>query len=166
MQSKVAADDGGVDRDVSGGPTQLFLEAWGSMTTSRVARPLKGAAVTAVAVLVCHLILSIGLAAVRERRRADPGNAWAGTSTWCVTFALGLVIVMPLLLWAGMRLAGESHHYFLVIGGSLAWLFGAGYHLHHLAYVPGAHLPVWLLAGLVAVGAGLASRPLADFFQP
>ncbi|MFG2894947.1 hypothetical protein [Streptomyces sp. NPDC048248] len=126
------------------------------MTTFRAARPLKGTAITAFAILVCHVILSVGYAAVRARRRANPSGLWADTDLRLATVALGLVIVMPLLLWIGMRIMGEKGNYALVIGGSLAWLFGAGYNLSYIKYPPGTHLPVSLLVALVAVG-GLLS---------
>jgi hypothetical protein len=126
------------------------------MTTSRAARPLKGTAVTAIAILVCHVILSVGYAAVRARRRANPSGLWADTDLRLATVALGLVIVMPLLLWLGMRIMGEKDNYALVIGGSLAWLFGAGYNLSYIKSMPSTHLPVPLLVGIVTVG-GLLS---------
>ncbi|WP_405843621.1 hypothetical protein OG528_33765 [Streptomyces platensis] len=126
------------------------------MTSSRAARPLKGAAVTAFAILVCHVILSVGYAAVRAKKRANPSSAWADLDLRLATFALGIVIVMPLILWIGMRIMGEKDNYALVIGGSLAWLFGADYNLDYIMYTPSAHLPVPLLVAMVAVG-GLLS---------
>ncbi|MGW9430765.1 hypothetical protein ACWHA1_22800, partial [Streptomyces decoyicus] len=114
------------------------------------------AAVTALAILVCHVILSAGYAAARAKKRAEPSNAWADFDVRLATFALGLVIVMPLILWIGMRFMGEKDNYALVIGGSLAWLFGAGYNLSYIEYTPSTHLPVPLLVALVAVG-GLLS---------
>ncbi|MGW2025311.1 hypothetical protein [Streptomyces decoyicus] len=126
------------------------------MTSSQAARPLKGAAATALAILVCHVILSAGYAAARAKKRAEPSNAWADFDVRLATFALGLVIVMPLILWIGMRIMGEKDNYALVIGGSLTWLFGAGYNLSYIEYTPSTHLPVPLLVALVAVG-GLLS---------
>nr|WP_161558441.1 hypothetical protein [Streptomyces antimycoticus] len=70
---------------------------------------------------------------------------------------------MPLLLWAGMRILGERDNYLLIIVGSLLWLIGAGFNLSHLQYTPGAHLPVLLLAGMVAVGALIA--PASRLFR-
>ncbi|SED26494.1 hypothetical protein [Streptomyces melanosporofaciens] len=70
---------------------------------------------------------------------------------------------MPLLLWAGMRILGERDNYLLIVVGSLLWLVGAGSNLSHLQYTPGAHLPVPLLAGMVAVGALLA--PASRLFR-
>lgn len=131
---------------------------------SRAVQSLKGAAVTAVAVLVCHLILSAGYAAARAQKRADPdGGSWGSAEIHAVTFALGILLVMPLLLWAGMRILRERDNYLLIIVGSLLWLIGAGFNLSHLKYTPGAHLPVLLLAGMVAVGALLA--PASRLFR-
>jgi len=129
----------------------------------RVVQPLKGAAVTAVAVLVCHLILSAGYAAARAHERADSDGSWVGAEIQLVTFVLGLLLVMPLLLWAGMRILGERDNYLLIIFGSLVWWGGAGFNLSHLKYTPDAHLPVPLLAGMVAVGALLA--PASRLFR-
>ncbi|MEU6331790.1 hypothetical protein ABZ851_31650 [Streptomyces sp. NPDC047049] len=132
------------------------------MTSSRAARPLKGAAVTAFAILVCHVILSAGYAAARAKKRADPSNAWADFDVRLATFALGLVIVMPLILWIGMRITGEKDNYALVIGGSLAWLFGAGYNLSYIECTPSKHLPLPLLVALVAVGGLLSLDSVAS----
>ncbi|GAA2358022.1 hypothetical protein SVIO_001440 [Streptomyces violaceusniger] len=130
---------------------------------SRAVQPLKGAAVTAVAVLVCHLILSAGYAAARAQSRANSDDSWIPDEIHLVTFVLGILLVMPLLLWAGMRILRERGNYLLIIVGSLLWLLGAGYNLNHLKYTPGAHLPVPLLAGMVAVGALLA--PASRLFR-
>ncbi|MFD8460037.1 hypothetical protein [Streptomyces antimycoticus] len=131
---------------------------------SRAVQPLKGAAVTVVAVLVCHLVLSAGYAIARDQKGRDPdGGSWISAEIHLVTFVLGPLLVMPLLLWAGMRILGERDNYLLIIVGSLLWLLGAGYNLNHLQYTPGAHLPVPLLAGMVAVGALLA--PASRLFR-
>jgi len=130
---------------------------------SRTVQPLKGAAVTAVAILVCHLILSAGYAAARAQKRADPDSSWVAAEIHVVTFVLGLLLVMPLLLWAGMRILGERGNYILIIVGSLIWWCGAGFNLTQLKYTPGAHLPVPLLVGMVAVGALLA--PTSRLFR-
>ncbi|MEU5274515.1 hypothetical protein [Streptomyces hygroscopicus] len=70
---------------------------------------------------------------------------------------------MPLLLWAGTRILGERDNYLLIMVGGLLWLLGAGSNLSRLEYTPGAHLPVPLLAGMVAAGALLA--PASRLFQ-
>ncbi|MGW7695046.1 hypothetical protein ACWGMA_40540 [Streptomyces asiaticus] len=114
-------------------------------------------------VLVCHLILSAGYAAARAQKRANSDDSWISDEIHLVTFVLGILLVMPLLLWAGMRILGERDNYLLIIVGSLFWLVGAGFNLSHLQYTPGAHLPVPLLAGMLAVGALLA--PASRLFR-
>lgn len=126
------------------------------MSRYRSARTLKGAVVISVAVLVCHLVLSMGFAAVRSSKKADPGNAWAGTDIWLITWALGLILAMPLLLWAGMRILNEQNNHLYVIGGSVAWLLGAGYHRSAIEFSPATHLPVPLLVAFMALGAVLS----------
>ncbi|MEU2211199.1 hypothetical protein ACH4VS_30430 [Streptomyces hygroscopicus] len=117
-----------------------------------------------VAVLVCHLILSAGYAIARDQKARDPdGGSWASAEIHLLTLILGVLLVMPLLLWAGMRVLGERDNYLLIMVGGLLWLLGAGSNLDNLEYTPGAHLPVPLLAGMVAAGALLA--PASRLFQ-
>ncbi|MFD0416657.1 hypothetical protein [Streptomyces sp. NPDC127108] len=123
------------------------------MTRIRPGRAVKGAMVTALAVLVCHVILSTGLARARAEQQARPEEAWAGTGVWLATFVLSTVLAMPLLLWAGMRIVREKHCHLLVIGGSLTWFFGAGYGVDGIDSVEGGLLPVPLLLCVVALGA-------------
>ncbi|MER5781672.1 hypothetical protein ABT104_08110 [Streptomyces mobaraensis] len=132
------------------------------MRTFPWVRPLKGAAVTALAVLACHTVLTAGFAAARAEAKADPQSAWAGTGVWLATFAVGLVLAMPVLLWAGMRLLREKDNHLLVVGGSLAWFFVAGRHVDALEYGVGRHVPGPLIAGVIAVGALLSWGRLAD----
>ncbi|MBC2874212.1 MULTISPECIES: hypothetical protein [Streptomyces] len=132
------------------------------MRTFHWARPLKGAAVTALAVLACHTLLATGFAAARAEEHADPDYAWAGTELWLATFAVGLVLAMPLLLWAGMRLLREKDNHLLVVGGSLAWFFAAGRYVDTLEYGAGRHVPWPLVAGVIAVGGLLSWGRLAD----
>ncbi|WP_282797588.1 hypothetical protein [Streptomyces sp. CC224B] len=130
------------------------------MTRLRTGRALKGAMVTAVAVFVCHVILSAGLATARAERQAHSEEAWAGTVAWLAAFVLNTVFVMPLLLWAGMRILREKDCHLLVVGGSLVWFLGAGYGVDGIDSVEGGLLPVPLLLGVVALGA-LLSIPTA-----
>ncbi|MFF5583241.1 hypothetical protein [Streptomyces hygroscopicus] len=113
-----------------------------------------------MAVLVCHLILSAGYAAARAQDRADhDGGSWLSAEIHLLIFVLGVLLVMPLLLWAGMRVLGERDNYLLIMFGSLLWLVGAGSNLSRLEYTPGAHLPVPLLAGMVAARAVRKAMP-------
>ncbi|MGI5336588.1 hypothetical protein ACQEVS_03875 [Streptomyces sp. CA-181903] len=133
------------------------------MRTFHWARPLKGAAVTGLAVLACHTALTAGFAAARAEERADPDNAWAGTEVWLATFAVGLVLAMPVMLWAGMRLLREKDNHLLVVGGGLAWFFAAGCHVDAWsADGAGRHVPMPSIAGMIAVGALLSWGRLAD----
>ncbi|MER5302571.1 hypothetical protein ABT039_24335 [Streptomyces lasiicapitis] len=138
------------------------------MTRLLPGRALKGATVTALAVFVCHLILSTGFASARAEReaRSDEGpDTWVGADTWLAAFVLGTMLVMPVLLWAGMRILREKHCELLVIGGSLTWFLGAGRGVDGIDSADGGLLPVPLLVGVVALGAllsipgGIASRP-------
>ncbi|KAB7836906.1 hypothetical protein [Streptomyces mobaraensis] len=132
------------------------------MRTFPWVRPLKGAAVTALAVLACHTVLTTGFAAARAEEKADPQSAWAGTGVWLATFVVGLLLAMPVLLWAGMRLLREKNNHLLVGGGGLAWFFAAGRRVDALEYGVGRHVPWPLVAGVIAVGALLSWGRLAD----
>ncbi|WP_172387050.1 hypothetical protein [Streptomyces sp. MNP-20] len=130
------------------------------MTTLRSGRVLKGATVTALAVFVCHVILSTGFAAARAEQQAaagSGGDSWAGTGTWLITFVLGTALVMPLMLWTGMRILREKGCRLLVIGGGVAWFFGAGHGVDGIDSVQGGLLPVPLLVGVVALGTLLSA---------
>jgi hypothetical protein len=68
-------------------------------------RAVKGAAVTALTVWVCSGILVKGFDIVRKRE----GDTWGFDLTPLLALAISLV-VMPIMLWAGMRLLREERN--------------------------------------------------------
>ncbi|MFW6690471.1 hypothetical protein [Streptomyces sp. MAR4 CNX-425] len=111
-------------------------------------RAAKGAVVTVLTVWVCARILVRGFDIVRER-----GTGGLDFTPW-VAMAISLV-VMPIMLWAGMRLLGERRNGSLAWLTTCTWLFVGGYLFDTLDRVD-AHVPVLVLIGYAAWGACVA----------
>lgn len=111
-------------------------------------RAAKGAAVTVLTVWVCSRILIRGFDLVRER--GSDGLDF----TPLVAMAISLA-VMPITLWAGMRLLGERRNGSLAWLTTCNWLFVGAYLFDTLDRVD-AHIPVAALVGYAVWGAFVA----------
>lgn len=114
----------------------------------RYARHIKGGAVSAIATAACHFTLSAGLAWARDQSSENP-DSWSGLTEFGAT-VLASWLLMPLLLWAGMRGLGERHTYPLLILGTPLWA------VLSLVYVddidrPAGHMPIPALIAFVVV---------------
>jgi hypothetical protein len=122
------------------------------MTTSSVARGVKGTIVAAVAACACYGLWKALRGWAENASRAGQGAMGAG---WLESAVAGLVglLSMPLLLWAGMRVLGERGVHLLVPGDLAAWWFLGG------RAVEDAHgtAATALLLGLFALLGGLLS---------
>lgn len=97
------------------------------MSKTRTARSVKGVVVSAVAATVCFWIWTLGREWAAGVREASPDAFLAG-SLESVLATIAGAASMPVLLWAGMRVARERGHHLLVIVGAVGWLF-VGSHL-------------------------------------
>ncbi|MEV6260901.1 hypothetical protein AB0M42_09130 [Streptomyces sp. NPDC051784] len=123
----------------------------------RYARWVKGAVTVVVATAACHTLMSAGFASARDSASGSD-YAFAGSFEFLLTTAASWVL-MPLLLWAGMRVSGETRNVALVAVGGLVWLGLSGYCIDDIDR-PGGHMPVLALAAYIVVGTGLAGfRP-------
>ncbi|MFC7817455.1 hypothetical protein ACFUTR_22775 [Streptomyces sp. NPDC057367] len=118
-------------------------------------RTLKAAVVTIAATAACHLTMNAGLAWARGQESDHP-NDWAGTVEFGVTL-LATWMLMPLMLWIGMRVLGERRTQLQFIVAALLWIVVS------LMYVddvdrPGGHMPAPALVVFVLVGALLGAH--------
>ncbi|MFF5257106.1 hypothetical protein ACFY4K_34480 [Streptomyces leeuwenhoekii] len=116
-------------------------------------RSVKGAITVVVATAACHTLMSVGFAAARDSA-AGSDDAFAGTFELLLTTAASWAL-MPLLLWAGMRVMGETGNVVLVVVGGLVWLGLSGYFTDDIDR-PGGHMPLLTLAAHILLGTGLA----------
>ncbi|GLF93070.1 hypothetical protein [Streptomyces yaizuensis] len=117
-------------------------------------RPARGALVTAAATAVCHSVLSLGYAWARAADADSGGAAFGGIVEFGAT-TLTSWALMPLLLWAGMRLLREHGTVLLTVVGALAWFLLSGYFMDDVDSA-GGHVPPAALAAYVLLGAALA----------
>lgn len=124
------------------------------MSTIRFA---KGALVVAGAAAVCHGLMSVGYGWAREAHTRGGDALFSGAFEFLLTMAASWVL-MPLLLWAGMRLAGESGNVPLVVVGGFAWAMISGYFTDDIdqegGYVPVPALLLYVLLGAASAGIG------------
>lgn len=119
----------------------------------RYVRSVKGAVTVVVATAACHTLMSVGFASARDSA-AGSDDAFAGTFELLLTTAASWAL-MPLLLWAGMRVMGETGNVVLVVVGGLVWLGLSGYFTDDIDR-PGGHMPLLALAAYILLGTGLA----------
>lgn len=94
----------------------------GAMVNSKLRRAMKGVAVAAAATHVTHWVWTSAKRWESDAIAADPdGGFGAGFTEGMLAAASGIFLV-PLLLWAGMRLLRERHNYALVGLGWVTWL--------------------------------------------
>ncbi|MCT7353378.1 hypothetical protein N4P33_14505 [Streptomyces sp. 15-116A] len=113
----------------------------------------KGAVTVLVATAACHTLMSAGFASARDSASGSD-DAFAGTFEFLLTMAASWAL-MPLLLWAGMRVMGETGNVAMVIVGGLAWLGLSGYCIDDIDRA-GGHIPAAALAAYILLGTGLA----------
>jgi hypothetical protein len=97
--------------------------------------------------------MSVGFASARDSASGSD-DAFAGTFEFLLTTAASWAL-MPLLLWVGMRVMGETGNVALVIVGGLAWLGLSGYYIDDIDRA-GGRIPALALAAYILLGTGLA----------
>lgn len=118
----------------------------------RTARGVKGTVASAVAATVCYVAWSAGRDWASDARDADPDTVLAGAVESVLALVIG-VALMPVLLWAGMRLLRERGNHLLVLAGTGVWFFLGGHVVEDA--VGGAGTALFL--ALFAVLGGLLS---------
>ncbi|WP_436726887.1 hypothetical protein [Streptomyces sp. URMC 128] len=117
-------------------------------------RHAKGAVTVTAATAACHTLMSAGFAGARERAAESDDEMWTGAFEFLLTTAASWAL-MPLLLWAGMRMMGETHNAVLVAVGGLSWAGVSVYFTDDIDRV-GGHIPFLALAAYVLLGTVLA----------
>ncbi|MFI7019489.1 hypothetical protein [Streptomyces sp. NPDC050164] len=120
----------------------------------RYVRFVKGAVTVAVSTAACHSLMYAGFAGARESAAASEDDMWAGAFEFLLTTAASWIL-MPLLLWAGMRVMGETGNTVLVAVGGFVWLGLSGYFTDDIDRA-GGHIPVLALTAYVLLGTALA----------
>ncbi|MFJ3902172.1 hypothetical protein [Streptomyces sp. NPDC090025] len=126
------------------------------------ARALKALPVAMLAVAASHLILSdtlrLGFVA---QASATLGSPQGYSQNQAFTTALiNTALVMPLVLWVGLRITGERKVWPVVLAGTAAWVVAVRRGLDALADAPGVLLPWTSLLLVVAVTALAALIPV------
>ncbi len=89
-------------------------------------RLIKGVAVSGLAAAACFWIWTSARASAQAARGADPDSLYAGSIESLFATVIG-VLLMPVLLWVGMRALRERGTHLLVVGSTVAWLFIGGH---------------------------------------
>ncbi|MFF1507955.1 hypothetical protein [Streptomyces sp. NPDC058326] len=126
-----------------------------SSTTPLAPRLLKAVIVSSVAVAASHLVLSDTLFLSFSGQAAATLGAGPGySSDQAFTAAVvNTVLLMPLVLWIGMRVTGERRVGPMVLVGAVGWVIAVGDGIDLLDDAPGALLPLRSLALVVLVTA-------------
>ncbi|OKJ60158.1 hypothetical protein AMK27_22260 [Streptomyces sp. CB02009] len=121
-------------------------------------RLLKAVIVSLLAVAASHLILSDTLYMFFAGQAASTLGAGPGYSSDQVFTAaiMNTVLLMPLVLWIGMRVTGERKVWPMVLAGTAAWITAVGHGIDTIDDVPWALLP-WRSLILVVTVTALAS---------
>jgi hypothetical protein len=117
-------------------------------------RHAKGALTVAASTAACHTLMSVGYTWVSDSRATDEHTMFTGAFEFLLTTAASWTL-MPLLLWVGMRVMGETGNAVLVLVGGLVWAGLSGYYIDDIE-TAGGHIPVLALAAYVLLGTGLA----------
>ncbi|MER8043131.1 hypothetical protein [Streptomyces sp. NPDC094032] len=122
-----------------------------------VYRPLKALFVSSLAVAASHLILSdtlyLGFAGQAASTLGAGGPAYSADQAF-TTALMNTALVMPLVLWIGLRISGERGVWLTVLTGTGAWVVTVWNGIGVLDDGPGAILPLrsmLLVVGLAAV---------------
>ncbi|MEU3609577.1 hypothetical protein AB0E83_29675 [Streptomyces sp. NPDC035033] len=123
--------------------------------TPPLPRLFKAVVVTGIAVCAAHVVLSdtLRFALVGQASAALGAPTGYGTAQVFTTALLNTALVMPLVLWAGMRLGGERRPGAMVLVGSVAWIAAVWHGIDGLDDSFGAVLPARSLALVVGVTA-------------
>ncbi|MFC8291302.1 hypothetical protein ACFUJ0_24205 [Streptomyces sp. NPDC057242] len=121
--------------------------------TPAAPRLLKALIVSAVGVAASHLILSDALyLSLAAQASAALGAGPGYSSDQAFTSALiNTFLLMPLVLWLGMRITGERKAGPMVLVGTVGWVVAVGNGIGSIDDRPGAVLPLGSL--LLVVGA-------------
>ncbi|MEU6521558.1 hypothetical protein ABZ892_01625 [Streptomyces sp. NPDC046924] len=117
-------------------------------------RHAKGALAVVAATAACHSLMSAGYAWARDSAAASGDTIFSGAFEFLLTTAASWAL-MPLLLWAGMRVMGETGNAVLVLVGGLVWVGLSGYCIDDIDF-PGGHMSILALTAYVLLGTGLA----------
>lgn len=120
----------------------------------RYVRHVKGAVTVTAATAACHTLMSAGYAWARDSKAAGGDTMFSGAFEFLLTTAASWAL-MPLLLWAGMRVMGEARNTVLIVVGGLVWAGVSGYFIDDIDRA-GGHIPISALATYVLLGTGLA----------
>ncbi|MFJ7984966.1 hypothetical protein [Streptomyces sp. NPDC096351] len=129
-----------------------------SSPTPLAPRFLKAVLVSAIAVAAAHLILSDTLAlsfAGEASAALGAGPGYSANQAFTVAL-MNTALVMPLVLWIGMRVSGERRVGPMVLVGVVCWIAAVGHGIDAVDDAPGALLP-WRSLVLVVVVTALAS---------
>ncbi|WP_411073852.1 hypothetical protein [Streptomyces sp. cmx-4-7] len=128
------------------------------VSTPTLPRLLKALIVSSVGVAASHLVLSDTLyLSFAAQASAALGAGGGYSSDQAFTSALvNTFLLMPLVLWSGMRITGERRVGPMVVVGTVGWVAAVGHGVDVLDSGPGAILPLGSLA-LVVGAAALAS---------
>ncbi|MFF4168746.1 hypothetical protein [Streptomyces sp. NPDC001744] len=126
-------------------------------------RLLKALVVSLIGVAASHLILSDTLYLSFSAQAASTlGTGTGYSSDQAFTSALmNTFLLMPLVLWIGMRITGERGVGPMVAVGTAGWITAVGNGIGAIDDAPGALLPLVNLALVVAAAtaASLVRRP-------
>ncbi|MEG3631023.1 hypothetical protein [Streptomyces poriticola] len=117
-------------------------------------RHAKGALTAAAATAACHTLMSAGYAWSRDSAAASGETIFSGAFEFLLATAASWAL-MPVLLWAGMRMMRETGNLVLVLVGGLVWAGISGYFIDDISFA-GGHMPVLALAAYVLLGTALA----------
>ncbi|MFD0148408.1 hypothetical protein ACWGQ4_16855 [Streptomyces sp. NPDC055721] len=126
-----------------------------SPRTATAPRLLKALIVTLLAVAAAHLVLSDTLRLSFSSQAASTLGAAPGYSAdQAFTNALiNTFLVMPFVLWAGMRISGERKVWPMVLAGTAVWIGAVGNGVDVIDDAPGTLLPLRSLALVIGVTA-------------
>ncbi|WP_086832528.1 hypothetical protein [Streptomyces sp. NRRL B-24572] len=118
-------------------------------------RFLKALVVSALGVAASHLILSDTLSLSFAGQAASTLGAGPGYSAdqAFTTALINTFLVMPLVLWIGMLVAGERRVGPMVLVGAVAWITAVGNGIDLIDDAPGTLLPFRSLALVVGITA-------------
>ncbi|MEU0303013.1 hypothetical protein ABZ252_26660 [Streptomyces sp. NPDC006175] len=117
----------------------------------RYARHGKGALTVTGATAAGHTLMSSGYTWARD---SAGDTVFSGAFEFLVTTAAAWAL-MPVVLWAGMRVMGEAGNTVLLITGGLSWAGLSGYFIDDIDRT-GGQMPVLALAAHVLLCTGVA----------
>ncbi|MER6106666.1 hypothetical protein [Streptomyces hirsutus] len=120
----------------------------------RYMRHAKGALTVVAATAACHALMSAGYAWARDTAAASGDTIFSGAFEFLLTTAASWAL-MPLLLWVGMRVMGETGNAVLVLVGGLVWVGVSGYFIDDIDFA-GGRIPLLALVPYVLLCTGLA----------